>query len=497
MGITVFSGCEDTTPQNIIYETVTPLTTLDPQTLSSETDIQVAYSVYGTLMQFDNGGNIVTDIASAYTISNDNKTYTFTISPDAKWSNGENITANDFVYAFRRAVLKETSAPDAHTLAPIKNATKILSGKKSVDSLGVKATDENTFEIKLAYPCVDFLQILTSPITMPCNQKFFESTKGYYGLNDESVLSCGKYTLASWNENYCKIKSETNSVYFYFDKEEKYLESFEKNEVDIAKPSYTQLEKIEKAHYEGTFKHITDTANFIAINPSSAIANEKIINALMSVADYVPDEILSYTYGVYSLHSIFPQSVVNTQNVITQDNASKYKKTAENMFLEGCEELGDDFTLPALNFIYVDDPISHNAAINIAGIWQSKFGITVNIEAVDSTDTLNYRISQKYFDIAIIPVTASLPSSHSYIEQFSNGILFSVFNVNTDELKHESEKLHKATTEKMLSKISKMICNNIYIKPLYQSSKVFFVKAETTTSINSYNKRIEFENTTK
>ena len=79
MGITVFSGCEEATPQNIIYETTTPLTTLDPQTLSGETDIQVAYSIYGTLMRFNNGGNIVTDIASDYTISKDNKTYTFTI----------------------------------------------------------------------------------------------------------------------------------------------------------------------------------------------------------------------------------------------------------------------------------------------------------------------------------------------------------------------------------------------------------------------------------
>ena len=495
MGITVFSGCDEDTPQNIIYETITPLTTLDPQTLSNETDMQVAYSIYGTLMRFDNGGNIIPDLASEYKITNNNKTYTFTISSDAKWSNGSAVTAHDFVYAFRRAVLKETNAPFAHTLAPILNATKIIKGRKAANTLGVKAISDNRLEIKLAYPCVDFLQILTTPITMPCNQEFFDSTKGYYGLNDEAVLSCGKYTLSVWNEDYCKIKCDTNSAYFYFDNEEKYLESFEKNQIDIAKPSYDLLKKIEQTDYKGTFKHITDTANFLAINPNRAFASEKITTALMSVATYTPSENISNTYGVYTQNSIYPQGVMNTQNIVTPDNANKHKKDAENLFLEGCEEFDDDFEFPALNFIYMNDPVSHEAAMTIAGIWQNKFGISVNIEAVDGIESLNYRVSEKYFDIAIIPVTANLPSSHSYIEQFSNGALFSAFNIDTNELEIEAKKLHKTTTEKQLSKISRLVCDSLYLKPLYQSSKVFFSREDTTVSINTYSKRIEFENT--
>ena len=79
MGITVFTGCEETTAQNLIYETITPIKTLDPQTLSGETDLQVAHSIYRGLMRFDSGGNIVPDIASDYKISNNNKTYHFNI----------------------------------------------------------------------------------------------------------------------------------------------------------------------------------------------------------------------------------------------------------------------------------------------------------------------------------------------------------------------------------------------------------------------------------
>ncbi len=497
MGINVFSGCQETTPQNLIYETVSPIVTLDPQSLSGETDIQVAYSIYGTLMRFDNGGNIVPYLASGYTVSKNNRIYTFTISDTAVWSNGSKITAHDFVYAFKRAVSKETNAPFAHTLSLIQNASKILKGQKSNATLGVTAKNDTTLEIKLAYPCIDFLQILTTPITAPCNQRFFESTKGYYGLNDEAILTCGNYTLSTWNENYCKIKSENNSVYFYFDNEEKYLESFEKQNVDISKPNYTMLDKLEKFYNNGKLSFITDTANFLVINPSSTIANENIINALMSVANYTPNETISNTYGAYTLNSVYPQSVIGTSNIVTLDNSAKYKDQAESLFLEGCEEFGNEFVAPALNFIYINDPVSHNAAINIAGVWQNRFGITVNIEAVDSLDTLNYRIKEKLFDFAIIPVTAYLPSSHSYIEEFSSGALMQSLNIDSSELTTETTKLHKGSSEKSLSKISKMICDNTYIKPIYQSSKVYYIKNEITAPINSYSKRIEFENAIK
>ena len=497
MGITIFTGCEETTAQNLIYETTTPVRTLDPQTLSGETDLQIAYSIYSGLMRFDNGGNILPDLASKYTIANNNKKYIFTISEDAVWSNGEKITAYDFEFALKRAVLPETEAPFAHSLSPIVNAAKITQGKKSVDTLGVKALDPKTLEINLAYACVDFLQILTTPISMPCNEKFFLQTKGYYGLNDEAILTCGKYTLSNWNENYLGIKSESNSVYIYFDDSEKYLESLGEQEVDITKISYSLLDTAYKNGVEGNFSFVSDTVNLLTINPESPVANQTTVNALMSVADMPNEKNFNESFGISKLNSIYPSSVIGIENINTNDDADKYKSLAEDLFLDGCEEFDEDFKIPPLTLIYVDDPVSHAVAMEIAGVWQGKFGITVNIEGTSTADELYGRVENKFFDFAIIPLKATLPSPHSYVEQFTNNKMFDLFSLSSDELISATKKLHNSTTSKQLQKISSIITNNLYIKPLYQSSQVFYNKDGVTSSINSYSKRIEFENTTK
>ncbi len=497
MGITVFSGCEETAAQNLIYETTIPVKTLDPQTLIGETDLQVAYSIYSGLMRFDSGGNLLPDLASGYTVSNNNKKYTFTISKDASWSNGEKITAYDFEFALKRAVLPETEAPFAHSLSPIVNATKINKGNKDVNSLGVKALDSKTLEINLSYACVDFLQILTTPITMPCNEQFFIETKGYYGLNDEAILTCGKYTLSTWNENYLGIKSENNSVYFYFDDTEKYLESLKGQDVDITKISYTLLNTAYDNGVMGNFSFVSDTVNLLAINPNSPVANQSTVNALMSVADMPDEKSFTDRYGTSKLNSIYPSSIIGAEQINTKDNADKYKSSAEDLFLDGCEEFEEDFKIPPLTLIYVDDPVSHAAAMEIAGVWQGKFGITVNIEASNTADELYGRVLNKSFDFAIIPIKANLPSSHSYIEQFTKNKMFDLFSLNSDELLTATKKLHSSTTSKQLKKISNIIVNNLYIKPLYQSSQVFYIKDGVTAPVNSYSKRIEFENATK
>lgn len=497
MGITVFTGCEEATTQNLIYETINPVKTLDPQTLSGETDLQVAHSIYRALMRFDSGGNIVPDIASDYKISNNNKTYRFNISDDAFWSSGEKVTAYDFEFAFKRAVLPETEAPFAHSLSPIVNATKIQNKKKSVDRLGVKALNSNTLEISLAYACVDFLQVLTTPITMPCNEKFFLDTKGYYGLNTKSVLTCGKYTLSTWNENYCSIKSDTNWVYFYFNDTEKYFESLKKDDVDISKMSYYLLDEAYKKEIDGNYQFISDTVNFLTVNPKSSIANQSIVNALMSVAEFIPNESMANRYGISQTNSIYPLNIIGTENISIKDNADKFRKNAEDLFLDGCEEFSDDYKIPPLTLIYIDDPVSYEAAIKIASIWQSKFGITVNIESVNNLAELYSRIEYNNFDFSIVPVTANLPSSHSYVEQFTNSKVFELFSLNTQELLSETKKLHNTTTKKQLEKISRNISNNIYIKPLYQSSQVYYINEDVTAPVNSYSKRVEFENSAK
>ena len=92
------------------------------------------------------------------------------------------ITANDFVFALQRACEKNTDAPLFSSISNIVNASKIHSGKMKSSKLGVKAIDDYTLEIKLKSADGGFLNVLSTAIAMPCNEDYFNATKGRYGL---------------------------------------------------------------------------------------------------------------------------------------------------------------------------------------------------------------------------------------------------------------------------------------------------------------------------
>lgn len=103
------------------------------------------------------------------------------------------ITANDFVFALRRAAQPETECPLFSSIACIKNAVSVHNGKMSSDKLGVKAVNNYQLEITLASADDSFMQTLTTAVAMPCNEEFFNATKGRYGLSTEYTLFNGQF----------------------------------------------------------------------------------------------------------------------------------------------------------------------------------------------------------------------------------------------------------------------------------------------------------------
>ena len=206
----LLQSCEADVDEFLIYETVTQIDNIDPQLADNDTEFEIVYNTFEGLFKYDQNGELQNGVISDYTVSPDNLEYTFNISENAVWYDGTPVTADDFVFAFTRAVDSETESPYAYTLYPIKNAQKILNGKKSKSSLGVKSISEKELLIKLEYADTDFIKLLTTPIAMPCNRKFFEKTKGYYGLNAKSILCNGAYYIDSWNDEYSSLEYNKN-----------------------------------------------------------------------------------------------------------------------------------------------------------------------------------------------------------------------------------------------------------------------------------------------
>jgi oligopeptide transport system substrate-binding protein len=127
--------------------------TLDPQKLTGVPEGNIAYDLYEGLTTLDAQGNPTGGVAKSWEVSDDGKIYTFHLRDDAKWSNGDPITADDVVYSFHRIVDPKVAAEYAYIYAPIVNADDISNGKEpDLDKLGVTAVDQHTVKITLKAP---------------------------------------------------------------------------------------------------------------------------------------------------------------------------------------------------------------------------------------------------------------------------------------------------------------------------------------------------------
>ncbi len=186
-------------------------TTLDPTLGEGVPGSNVMRDLYETLMTEDSEGNVILGQAESYTISDDKTIYTFKIRKDAKWSNGDDVTAADFEYSFKRGVDPKVAAKYSwyFKILGIKNGADILDGKKPVDSLGVKALDSKTLEITLSKPIPYFLIGIAHITTAPVPKKVIEKF-GKKWTNPKNIVTNGPYVLKEWvvNEKIVLVKSD-------------------------------------------------------------------------------------------------------------------------------------------------------------------------------------------------------------------------------------------------------------------------------------------------
>lgn len=141
--------------------------TLDPQLADDDFSFQVLRDLYEGLTSEDDSGQIVPGAADSWTLDSTGTIYNFHLRSEAKWSNGDRITASEFVQGLRKAVDPKTASGSAGLLAVIRGATDIIAGKKSATELGVIAVGESSVQISLEHPAPFILQVLSQPIAAP------------------------------------------------------------------------------------------------------------------------------------------------------------------------------------------------------------------------------------------------------------------------------------------------------------------------------------------
>ncbi|EUJ41335.1 peptide ABC transporter substrate-binding protein [Brochothrix campestris] len=133
-------------------------------------------------------------------ISDDNKKYTFKLREDAKWSNGDDVTAADFVFGWQKAVNPETGSQYAYMFdGVVENASDIMTKKKAVDTLGVKAIDDKTLEITLERPITYINSLYAFGTFLPQNEKYVKAQGKEYGKTSENIIYNGAFKMKDWD----------------------------------------------------------------------------------------------------------------------------------------------------------------------------------------------------------------------------------------------------------------------------------------------------------
>ena len=170
---------------------------VDPHKARSVQAANVLRDIGEGLLGYSPSGTLVAAAAESWTISEDGLTYTFRIRDTARWSNGDPLTAGDFVFSLRRLVDPATAAFYGQAIAAIVNADKILAGEAAPQHLGVVAADAHTLIITLQQPTPYMLSLLTHPSTFPVHAGSL-ATHGNDFTRPENLLSNGAYRLEAW-----------------------------------------------------------------------------------------------------------------------------------------------------------------------------------------------------------------------------------------------------------------------------------------------------------
>ena len=427
---------------------------LDPQIANDASSIAVAKNMFIGLMRLADG-RLETGVAKDYMISDDGLKYTFYLDDRYKWKAvGDfeaDVTAHDFVFAFERLFDSSTESPHAKDYYCILGAEAVNRGYISTDHLGVKAIDDYTIEFTLEYQNAEFLYLLAQLPASPCNEEFFNSCKGKYGLEAENIASNGAFYVRYWlydkynKSNYIKLTrntfySDINRVfpsgvtYLIDTTTSEKLNNFTAEQTDILidDDNYSQLSKLE---YESLSEYIA--THGIIFNLDDPVFAKKEVRQLFSLAidrseleKKFPDN-LSAAYGIFP-----PNTVVS---------GSKYEKGFDESLLEYNKITAEyrwGFTLSEeeksslynINMLVCSSFTEYDKLKAITDSWYDVFGIHFGIEVVNQDD-YDRRIANGEYDIAFVSLSADDSDVFGYLKPFGDDSAygFTVEEVNTIE----------------------------------------------------------------
>ena len=346
-------------------------------------------------------------------------TYTFKLREDAKWSDGQPVTANDFVYSWRRLVDPATASPYNTIIAMVKNANEIIAGELPKEELGVSAPDDHTFVVELTYNCPYFLDICAFPNTMPLREDVVEGN-ATWTQDPSTYVTNGPFKMESWthdaeivmvpNENYYDVSSISieSLTFALMDDANAQLTAFNSGDLDFMQnPPPDEVATLLAdgtliaGDYLGTY--------YACFNNSKAPFDDVNVRKAFNLAidrNYIVEMVTQA--GEIPAGAWVPESVVDAEGTDGPDFrevGGDFWSTAEEDYEANCEQArellaqagypnGEGF--PETTYLYNTDDKHQAVAEALQQMWSNVLGVDVTLNNQDWNVFLETRSAGDY-----------------------------------------------------------------------------------------------------
>ena len=382
--------------------------TLDPRKVRALKDINLIRMFMDGLMRIDKNGQSSLAVAQNVSISDDLKTYIFTLR-ESKWSNGEPVTAQDFAYAWKKILSSEFNAPNAYMLYIIKNAKEAKNGTLPLSLVGIETPDPHTLIVTLNHPTPYFLELLSHPIYFPVHS-YTDRTNSRWADNYQTYVGNGPFVIHDW-QNHNVINAKKNEQYW----DQKTVNISSIKMIMVSENTGFNMFESKELHWEGSpFSQIpTEAIHDLKEKARLKIAPILATEWIRVNVDRPP--LQSPTFRKALAYAINRQSIVEH---ITQGGqlpatgivplsmglqtepffSDGDTTTAQQLFQEALEEMNlSKEQLPSITLAYINSDFNHLIAQAIQQQWRKAFNIQIALEAVESKTLFERMSKQDYF----------------------------------------------------------------------------------------------------
>lgn len=488
-------------PQKMVATATGELATLDSALYSDVTSSDAIGQIFEGLYRIDGKNNPELGLAeSEPDVSEDGKTYTFKLR-EAVWSNGDAVTAEDFVYAFQKVVDPENGSPSSNQMDIFKNAAAIRNGEMALEELGVKAIDEKTLELTLENPITYLPKLLTGTPFFPQNNTFAAEQGQQYGTHSDKVVTNGPFTISKWNGTNLNWTFTKNPE--YWDAENVKMEQID---VDVIKETSTGVNLFDSGDVQYTTlaneyaKQYQDSPDYhdqlkflygyVSYNEKREATGNVHLRRALSLA--VDKEVFTNTVlndGSQPLNGIIPagySSNPETDEDFRAENGDFLTYDVEAAQAEweiAKKELGQ--TEIQLELLTSDTEASKKTGEFLQAQFEQNLpGLSVSLRNVPLKNRLNLT-EQGEFDMAFSTWTPDYEDPINFLEIYqstgglnTSGYVSEVYDQGINEVKSTLAIDPLKRWEKMLELEKLLIEQDAVITPIYQGAQAYLLAPE-------------------